>query len=46
MPIAILFMFVALALITPTLMHGVQQDNQLIMGTVAAKQLHQVTEAC
>ncbi len=45
MPIAILFMFVALALITPTLMHGVQQDNQLIMGTVAAKQLHQVTEA-
>ena len=45
MPIAILFMFVALALITPTLMHGIQQDNQLIMGTVAAKQLHQVTEA-
>ena len=45
MPIAILFMLVALALITPTLMHGIQQDNQLIMGTVAAKQLHQVTEA-
>ena len=45
MPIAILFMFVALALITPTLMRGIQQDNQLIMGTVAAKQLHQVTEA-
>lgn len=45
MPIALLFMFAALAIITPTLMSGVQQDNQLIIGTVAAKQLHQITDA-
>ena len=45
MPIAILFMFVALAIITPVLIHGMQQNNQLILGTVTARQMHQVTKA-
>lgn len=45
MPIAILFMFVALAIITPVLIHGMQQNNQLILGTVTARQMHQVTQA-
>ncbi|MHB8408959.1 MAG: shufflon system plasmid conjugative transfer pilus tip adhesin PilV [Acidiferrobacterales bacterium] len=44
MPIMILFAFVALALITPTLIHGIQQNNQEIIGTVTARQLHQVTQ--
>lgn len=44
MPILILFAFVALALITPTLIHGIQQNNQEIIGTVTARQLHQVTQ--
>lgn len=45
MPIAILFMFVALAIITPVMIHGIQQNNQLILGTVTARQMHQVTKA-
>jgi len=40
----ILFAFVALALIMPTLIHGIQQNNQEIIGTVTARQLHQVTQ--
>ncbi len=45
MPIMLIFAFVALALITPALIYGIQQNNQMMIGLVAARQMRDVTHA-
>lgn len=45
MPIAILFGLVAMAILLPTLLTTTQQNSTIILGTVAAQQLKQLTSA-
>ena len=45
MPIAILFGLVVMAILLPTLMSATQQNSTIVLGTVAAQQLKQLTSA-
>ncbi len=45
MPIMLAFAFIAIALITPALIYGIQQNNQMMIGLVAARQMRDVTHA-
>ncbi|MHB1669370.1 MAG: shufflon system plasmid conjugative transfer pilus tip adhesin PilV [Thiomonas sp.] len=45
MPIAIIFGLVVMAILLPTLMTATQQNSTIILGTVAAQQLKQLTSA-
>lgn len=45
MPIAIIFGLIVMAILLPTMMSATQQNSNIIMGTVAAQQLKQLTAA-
>ena len=45
MPIMIIFALAAVAMMTPAIMSWIRQSDQMMIGTVAARQLHAVTKA-